>query len=95
MQVFLYAISAIVMARIVKSYAKLPEVPNFLLDFAIQLLHITAFGFLLVALITIDTVTLFSIIIALYCLIYLVLCIKEFILDVIDVITNTDDYLND
>ena len=94
MQVFLYAVSAIVMARIVKSYAKLPEVPNFLLDFAIQLLHITAFGFLLVALITINTVTLFSIIIALYCLIYLVLCIKEFVLDVIDVFFCSDDENN-
>ena len=95
MQVFLYDISSIVMARIVKSYAMLPEVPNFLLDFAIQLLHIITFVFLLVALVTINTVTLFSVIMSIYCLIYIVLCIKEFILDVIDVITNTDDYVND
>ena len=91
MQVFLYAISAIVMARIVKSYAMLPEVPNFLLDFAIQLLHITTFVFLLVVLITINTVTLFSVIMAIYCLIYIVLCIKEFVLDVIDVFFGSDD----
>ena len=85
MQVFLYAISSIIMARIVKSYAALPEVPSFWLDFSIQLLHIITFAFLLVASLNIDTVSLFSIIVAIYCFIYIVLCIKEFILDVIHV----------
>ena len=91
MQVFLYAVFAIIMARIVKSYAGLPEVPNLLLDFAIQLLHIITFVFLLVALIKLEPLSIFSILIMIYCLIYIVLCIRELFLDIIDVFFGNDD----
>ena len=90
MKVFFCAISAIIMARIVRKYAKIPEIPNYWLDFSIQLIHIFTFILIFISVQNTNTSSFFNIIIALYCLIYIVLCIKEFFLDIIYILF-TDD----
>ena len=80
MKLILCAISALIMARIVKKYSKLPEVSSWVLDLSIQIIHIITFLYIFINILTID-ISISTILTSLYCLFYIVICIKEFFLD--------------
>ena len=96
MSVFLHIVLAIIMTRTVTKYAQIPEVPSIWLDFLIQLLHISTFIVLFISLMSTE-VSFFSIALAAYYIIYIIMCIKDFILDIIYVffIGYHDDDNND
>ena len=80
MKLLLCAISALIMARVVKKYSKLPEISSWILDLTIQVIHIITFLYIFFIVSTIDK-SILTIPILLYCLFYIVICIKEFFLD--------------
>lgn len=94
MELFMCAIFALIMARVVKKYASIPETINWILDFTIQFLHIITFICILLTVCFFD-ISISTVLISFYCLFYIAICSKEFILDIIYYIfTDPNDEVN-